>query len=92
MALRDISAYQLWIDRERPTPAAQRVARAFIAELGDQPWRAPSIPIAELSLQPDFEVRHARLEVRGESAIELWYRHQYATDDVDLIAVTSSAE
>jgi hypothetical protein len=89
VALRDIAAYQDWLRREHPPAKAQQTARSFIAELGDQPWLAPSVPIAELSLQPDYEVRYALLPVGDEVAVEIWYRHEYATEDVDLIAITA---
>jgi hypothetical protein len=87
--LRDLDAFHAWIKREDPTLAAQRVARAFIAELGDRPWRAPSVPIAELSHQPEYELRSASLPVDGERDAEVWYQHTYATGDVDLVAVTN---
>jgi hypothetical protein len=74
--LRDIREFPAWIEREHPSLAARSVARTFIAELGDMPWRAPSTPIAELSNQPEFEVRVA-------------YLHAYATTEVDILAVTN---
>lgn len=89
MPLRDVSEYQAWIERESPSTAARSVARTFIAELGDRPWRAPSVPIAELSNQPEFEVRTASLTVEGEADVQIWWVHAYATGDVDLIAVTN---
>jgi hypothetical protein len=58
-------------------------------EIGDERWRAPSVPIAELSSQPIYEVRSALLPVDGENSVQVWYLHAYATDDVDLIAVTN---
>ncbi|MBV8160912.1 MAG: hypothetical protein JO265_08315 [Acidimicrobiia bacterium] len=48
-----------------------------------------SVPIAELSNQPEYEVRTATLSVEGEHDISIWWRHVYATAGVDLIAVTS---
>ena len=89
MPLRDLDAFHNWIKREEPTPAAQRVARAFIAELGDRPWRAPSVPISDLSHQPEYEFRTALLPVAGEPDVQIWYQHTYATGDVDLVAVTN---
>jgi hypothetical protein len=91
VALRDVGAYHDWVARERPSLPARRTARAFIAEIGDQSWKSPSVPVAELSVQPLYEVRHALLDVHGEAGVEVWYRHEYATDDVDLIAVTTAA-
>lgn len=89
MALRDIEAFHAWIDRESPSTAAQSVARTFIAELGDRPWRAPSVPIAGLSEQPEYEVRTATITVADEHDVSIWWMHVYATAAIDLIAVTN---
>lgn len=89
MALRDISAFHTWIERESPTKKSQSAARGFIAELGDRPWRAPSVPIAELSEQPEYEVRTATITVEGEHDVSIWWMHVYATGAVDLVAVTN---
>ncbi len=89
MALRDIEAFHAWIEREAPSPAARSTARTFIAEIGDEPWRAPSIPVAELSNQPEYEVREAALEVPDEPDVRVYYSHAYASGNVDLIAVTN---
>jgi hypothetical protein len=89
VALRDIAAFHAWTERESPSATAQRAARAFIAELGDRPWRAPSVPIAELSEQPEYEVRTATITVAGEDDVSIWWMHVYATGAVDLIAVTN---
>jgi hypothetical protein len=87
--LREVAEYQRWVERESPSLAAQRVVRHFIAELGDQPWRHPSVPIEALSTSPEFEVREAALGVEGEERpVNIWYRYICATDVVDLIAVT----
>jgi hypothetical protein len=87
--LRDIDPYHEWIKREAPSQAARSVARTFIAEIGDEPWRAPSIPIAELSNQPEYEMRTVVLPVAGENAVHVWYRHYYATGKVDVLNVTN---
>ena len=89
MPLRDVEEYRAWLQRESPSPDAQSVARTFIAEIGDQPWRAPSVPIAELSNQPEYELRTAALAVEGEHDVLIWWLHVYATGAVDLIAVTN---
>jgi len=70
-----------------PSEAARSVARTFVAEIGDQPWRSTRAPIAELSNQPNHEVRTASLPVDGENSVHGWYLHAHVTDDVDLIAV-----
>ena len=89
MPLREVSEFTAWIEREQPSNFARSVARTFIAELGDEPWRAPSVPIAELSNQPEYEVRVAAVDVAGELPVQVWYLHAYATGNVDIIAVTN---
>lgn len=69
MALRDISAFHIWIERESRSKKSLSAARGLIAELGDRPWRAPSVPIAELSEQPEYEVRTATMSVEGEQDV-----------------------
>lgn len=89
MPLRDIDPYHEWIRRESPSKAARSVARTFIVEIGDEPWRAPSVPIAELSNQPEYEIRTVALPVAGGDVVHIWYLHDYATGQVDLMAVTN---
>ena len=90
MPLRDLDEFRRWIERESPSIAAQRVARHFLAEIGDEPWRSPSVPIADLSDQPEYEVRVAELGVEGEEhPVRVWYRHLYATGEVDVVAVSN---
>jgi hypothetical protein len=88
--LRDVEEFGRWIEREAPSIAAQRAARHFLAEIGDEAWRSPSIPVETLSNQPEYEVRVAALGVEGEDLpVQIWYRHVYATAAVDVIAVTN---
>jgi len=87
--LRDVSEFHAWLERETPSNSARGVARTFIAELGDRPWRAPSVPIAELSSPPEYEIRTAALDVKGEPDVVIWWLYDYATGDVDLIAITN---
>jgi hypothetical protein len=48
------------------------------------------VPIEILSNQPEHEVREAALDVAGEERpVQIWYRHIYATDVVDVIAITN---
>lgn len=76
MPLRDVEEIHRWIERESPSIAAQRVARHFLAEVSDATWRSPSVPIAELSNQPEYEVRQTTLDVVGEEQlVRIWYRH-----------------
>lgn len=48
------------------------------------------MPIAELSNQPEYELRTATREVEGEHDLSIWWLHDYATGGVDLIAITNS--
>lgn len=90
MPLRDVEEYHRWVERESPTPAAQRAARHFLVEISEEPWRWPSVPVAALSEQPEYEVRNAALTVEGEERpVSVWYRHVYATGAVDVIAITN---
>ena len=90
MPLRDLDEFRRWIERESPSIGAQRVARHFLAEIGDEPWRSPGVPIADLSDQPECEMRVAALGVDGEEhPVRVWYRHFYATGEVDVVAVTN---
>lgn len=69
MTLRNVAAFRAWIEREHPSQRAWSTARGFIAELGDEPWQAPRIPVAALS--PEHEVRGAALEVAGEADVRI---------------------
>lgn len=90
MPLRDLREFQHWIERESPSLAAQRVVRYFLAEIGDEAWRSPSVPVEALSNQPEYEVREVALRVDGENRpVRIWYRHFYATAAVDVIAITN---
>jgi hypothetical protein len=86
-----VEEFHRWVERESPSAAAQRVARHFLAEIGDEAWRSPSVPIEVLSNQPEYEVREVALPVaREDRSVRIWYRHIYATDTVDIIAVTNT--
>ena len=48
------------------------------------------MPVDALSNQPEYEVREVALQIEGEDRpVRIWYRHIYATDVVDVIAVTN---
>ena len=90
MPLRDSDELHRWIERESPSAVAQRVERYFLAEIGDEAWRSPSVPVEILSNQPQYEVRQVALQVWGEERpVQVRYRHSYTTDAVDVIAVTN---
>jgi hypothetical protein len=88
--LRDIDEFHRWVEREPPSVAAQRVARNLLAEVGDDAWRSPSVPVEFLSNQPVYEVREVALRVEGGNRpIQISYQHIYATNAVNVIAVTN---
>lgn len=45
MPLRHVEEFHRWIERESPSVAAQRVARHFLAEIGDEAWQSPSVSV-----------------------------------------------
>jgi hypothetical protein len=87
--LRDIAEDAAWVERESPSIAAQYVVRCFLVEVGDEAWRAPSVPIGDLSDQPQDEMRSADVPVPGERSVWVWYRHFYTTGAIDIIAITN---
>lgn len=89
MPLGNVGEYFAWFEPESPSAAALDIAREYILELAARPWAAPSIPIPEMSNQPEFEVRTAPVDVPGEQHITFWWVHVYATGIVDLMAVTN---
>lgn len=89
MPLREIGEFHTWIRREQPTARAISATRTFIAELGDEPWRSPSVPIPDLSNQPEYEVRVAAVDVADEPPVWVWYLHAYATGNVDIVIITN---
>jgi len=88
VGLGELGQFFAWVDREHPSPEAQRAVRVFLAGAGAEPWLTPSTPIAELSNQPDDEVRSAHLRLADGSTVKVWYRHTYVTQQVDVIEVT----
>ena len=46
--------------------------------------------LAELSNQPEYEVRTANLPVPSERDVQVWYLHDYATGNVDIVAVRNT--
>lgn len=68
--------------------AARQVVEAFLNEAVLEPWRAPSTPIPDLSSQPDYEVRTVELALPSGGVVQIWYRHIYVTQQVDVLDVT----
>jgi hypothetical protein len=62
----------------------RRLVEDWIAEAADRPQAAPSTPIDEMSNQPAYEVRWAK--VPGTD-VEVFYRHTYKTGIVNLFWV-----
>ncbi len=88
MPLRDVSGFHRWVERQSPNNSAQSVARSFLAEVGDRPWQAPSVPVEEMSNRPTYEMRTAILALEDGREIQAWWRHHYATGEVDIVGVT----
>lgn len=85
MPIRNLSAIDAWAERESPPPQVERMVRRWIRRLDHKPWDEPSIPLPDLSFQPDFEVRVALLGDTG--GVRVYYRHEYAPEAVELIWV-----
>lgn len=88
MTLRDVSGFHHWIESESPSQRAWSVVRTFLAEVGERPWVAPSIPVVEMSNQPDYELRTAVIEVDPGIEVQVWWINEYATGAVDVVGVT----
>lgn len=88
MTLRDASGFYRWIESESPSIEAWSIVRTFLAHVGTRPWVAPSVPVEEMSNQPDYEVRTAILEVQEGVEVQAWWLHEYATGAVDIVGVT----
>jgi hypothetical protein len=88
VALGGFEQYLAWLSRESPGVDARRAVDAFLTEAADEPWRAPSTPIPELSSQPDFEVRTVELALPPGGVVQVWYRHTYATQTVEVLDIT----
>lgn len=89
MPLRDVDEFLIWVQREAPSLDAQQTIRQFLVEAGDHATCAPSVPIAQLSEEPEYQVRAATLRLPTDATIQIWYRHFYVTDAIDVIAITS---
>ncbi len=88
MTLRDASGFYRWIESESPSIEAWSIVRTFLTHVGTRPWVAPSVPVEEMSNQPDYEVRTAILEVEEGVQVQAWWLHEYATGAVDIVGVT----
>ena len=83
MPLRDTSALDEWRQRVNPSPTVWSVVWEWVQGLDAKPFQAPSTPFPELSSLPEYELRTA--EIPGSDGIEVFYRHEFASDEVDLI-------
>jgi hypothetical protein len=82
--LRDVSAFHEWV-KSGPGLEVWSAMRTWIAEIGDAPFSAPSVPVPEMSDQPVYEVRYA--EPPDAQGVGVLYRQTYATGDVDLLDI-----
>lgn len=86
--LGDVEPYRDWLNRERPSEQAIKVVVGFISAASDRPWAHPSYP-ADVTGQPIFEVRAVALTVPGEAEAYIRYRRTYASEQIDLLHVTT---
>lgn len=88
MSIRDASGFHRWVEAEEPDIEAWSLVREFLVTIGSRPWSAPSVPVEEMSDQPNYEVRTAVLELRSGIEVQAWWLHEYATNAVDIIGIT----
>ena len=84
--LGDTAPFDEWADRDDPPLSVWRTVKAWIDTAGNRPWLYLSVPVEDLSNRPFDEVRSA---VVPGTAVQVYYRHQYATNIVDVIAVVT---
>lgn len=82
MPLGDIRPFDDWLQREDPPVSLMRAVKNWIDGLDHAPWQAPSVPIAEMSVEGEFQTRSA--VVLG---IEILFHETYATQITDLLDV-----
>ena len=78
MALGNVEAFSDWVGRDNPSYLEAKRVESWVNELRDRPWTAPSVPMPEMSNQPEYEVRQA--VVPGTDRVEVIYRHTYSTE------------
>ena len=66
-------------------PHVRSIVRTWIAELGDQPWQFPSVPIPELSNPPAYEIRTA---IVPDTTVLVVYRREFQGEIIDLHEVS----
>jgi len=84
MPLGDIGAFHEWLEREDPPYSLMRSVRAWIDGLDVAPWQAPSRPIAEMTVEGEYQTRQAIV-----NGIEIIYKEDFPTGVTDLIDVRS---
>ncbi len=85
MPLGDLGAFTEWAHRENPPYLLAMAIRGWIERLGDSPWQAPSVPIPEMSVEGEYQIRTAVLQ-----GIEIFYQETFSDGVVDLIHVGKS--
>ena len=90
MPLRDLEPWHEWLRRESPSAVARaspdRSSPRSATSHGAGAERPGRSPIGSAGLRT--ALRRAP-RAAGEVSVEVWYRHFYATADVDVIAVTN---
>ena len=84
MPLGSVGPFLKWLQDCDPPYIDARSVEVWILNLGDNAVAYPSVPY-DTSDQPRSEVRNAVIGQRRP--VEVWYKHTYAMDIVDLLLV-----
>ncbi len=86
-----MAAYSEWVERDDPRFSVARVVLEWIEAAGETPWRWPSVTLDDLSERGmdagSYDWR--QVVVPGTGGVEVYYRHWYQSDRVDVVAVMS---
>jgi len=85
VTLRETAALDEWVARVGPSSVVEDKVRRWVAGLDTASWQYPSSPFPDLMFAGDYEVRSAVVPDSG--GVEVFYRHDFVSDDVDLIWV-----
>jgi hypothetical protein len=79
-----VTALYQWVARKQPSKPIWSKVSEWVRGLDAASWQAPSIPLEEQSNLPYYEHRAA---VLADARVWIVYRHEFATDIVDLLDV-----
>jgi hypothetical protein len=57
MALGDLGAFNEWVVQEDPPVSLYAAVKAWIDGLDSAPWQAPSVPIPEMTVEGEYQVK-----------------------------------